>query len=168
MPISQQERRKPGSSIDHGISRSLDHRPFVSIVVAAYNEAPILEINLAKQCDYMHGIQREYRWEILLVNDGSKDETAEIADRAAIVFPEVTAIHHPINMGLCEALKTGFNHCEGDYCVTLDIDLSYAPDHIERLLAKIRETSSHIVLASPYMEGGSVKNVPWLRRALSK
>ena len=38
----------------------------------------------------------------------------------------------------------------------------------ERLLAKIRQTSSHVVIASPYMEGGSVKNVPWFRLLLSK
>jgi len=145
-----------------------DERPLVSIVVAAYNEEDILEINLAKLCDHMHGLERDYRWEIILVNDGSGDGTAEIADRAAAVLPEVTTIHHPINMGLCEALKTGFKHCNGRYCVTIDIDLSYTPDHIERLLAKIRATSSHIVLASPYMEGGSVRNVPWLRRILSK
>ena len=150
------------------ITSQRDERPLVSIVAAAYNEEAILEVNLSKLCDYMHGLERKYRWEVILVNDGSKDATAQIADRAAAVIPEVTTIHHPINMGLCEALKTGFQHCNGSYCVTIDIDLSYTPDHIERLLAKLRETSSHIVLASPYMEGGSVKNVPWLRRILSK
>ena len=159
--ITQGARRRT-TTTEHGT------RPLVSIVVAAYNEAEILEVNLAKLCDHMRGLEGEYRWEILLVNDGSRDETAEIADRTAAVIPEVTTIHHPTNMGLCEALKTGFRNCEGKYCVTLDIDLSYSPDHIERLLAKLRETSSHIVLASPYMEGGSVKNVPWLRRILSK
>ena len=167
MPISQPECRKADSVKDH-VVRGRDHRPLVSIVVAAYNEAAILEVNLAKLCDYMHRLEHSYRWEILLVNDGSKDETAEMAERAALVIPEVTAIHHPLNMGLCEALKTGFKNCNGQYCVTIDIDLSYTPDHIERLLAKIRETNSHIVLASPYMDGGSVKNVPWLRRVLSK
>ena len=145
-----------------------DRRPLVSIVVAAYNEEAILEVNLARLCDYMRGMEQDYRWEILLVNDGSDDATGEIADRAAAVLPEVTAIHHPVNRGLCEALKTGFGSCRGTYCVTLDIDLSYSPDHIERLLSKIRESKSQVVIASPYMPGGSVKNVPWLRRILSK
>ena len=171
MPTSQKERQsRAPSAVETGGHQSHheDARPLVSIVVAAYNEADILEANMAKLCDYMHRLEREYRWEILLVNDGSKDGTAEIADRIAAVIPEVTAIHHPINMGLCEALKTGFRCCNGKYCVTLDIDLSYSPDHVERLLAKIRETRSHVVIASPYMEGGSVENVPRLRRILSK
>ena len=169
MPASQKERR-PRLLIDgdRGVRSGADYRPLVSVVVAAYNEEDILEVNLARLCDYLHGLEAEYRWEVILVNDGSKDATAEMADRAAAVIPEVTTIHHPINMGLCEALKTGFKHCNGKYCVTIDIDLSYTPDHIERLLTKIRETSSHVVIASPYMEGGSVKNVPWLRRILSK
>jgi glycosyltransferase involved in cell wall biosynthesis len=140
----------------------------VSIVLAAYNEEAILERNLVRLCDHLQGLERDYRWEIILVNDGSKDGTAEIADRAAAKIPDLTVIHHPTNMGLCEALKTGFHACKGKYCVTLDIDLSYSPDHIERLLGKIRESSSHVVIASPYMEGGSVKNVPWFRLALSK
>ncbi|MFT4550759.1 MAG: glycosyltransferase involved in cell wall biosynthesis [Pseudoalteromonas tetraodonis] len=169
MSISQKERFKESPAAEAAGTRARsDNRPLVSIVVAAYNEEILLEVNLAKLCDYMAGLEHDYRWEILLVNDGSKDATAEIANRAAAVIPEVTAIHHPINMGLCEALKTGFRNCKGKYCVTLDIDLSYTPDHIERLLNKLRETQSHVVIASPYMEGGSVKNVPWLRRVLSK
>jgi hypothetical protein len=52
--------------------------------------------------------------------------------------------------------------------VTLDADLSYSPEHIGKLLSKIRETRSKVVIASPYMKGGRVSNVPWLRRILSK
>jgi len=168
MAISQREVSRPKQVSAKSSPEVEDNRPLVSIVVAAFNEAEILEVNLAKLCDHMHGLERDYRWEIILVNDGSKDNTAEIADRVASVIHEVTVIHHPINMGLCEALKTGFRSCGGQYCVTLDIDLSYTPDHIERLLSKLRETRSHVVIASPYMEGGSVKNVPWIRRVLSK
>jgi hypothetical protein len=51
--------------------------------------------------------------------------------------------------------------------VTLDLDLSYSPDHIWKLLTKIRETSAKVVVASPYMKEGRVCNVPWLRRVLS-
>ncbi len=46
-------------------------------------------------------------------------------------------------------------------------DLSYAPEHIEALLTKIRETSAKIVIASPYMKGGKISNVPRLRKYLS-
>ncbi|MEM9482783.1 MAG: glycosyltransferase family 2 protein, partial [Cyanobacteria bacterium P01_F01_bin.116] len=57
--------------------------------------------------------------------------------------------------------------CRGDYIVTMDLDLSYSPDHIEKLLTKIRQTGSKVVVASPYMKGGRVSNVPRLRLLLS-
>jgi hypothetical protein len=49
----------------------------------------------------------------------------------------------------------------------MDVDLSYSPDHIERLLDTIIKTRAKIVIASPYMPGGKISNVPWLRRILS-
>lgn len=169
MPTINQEPRRPRTlpAAKRPVPAS-GERPLVSLVLAAFNEEAILESNLARLCEYMRGLECDYRWEIILVNDGSKDGTGAIADRAAAMIPELTVIHHPVNMGLCEALKTGFQACRGKYCVTLDIDLSYSPDHVERLLAKIRESGSHVVIASPYMEGGSVKNVPWFRLVLSR
>jgi hypothetical protein len=50
----------------------------------------------------------------------------------------------------------------------MDLDLSYSPDHIERMLSTIRQTGAQIVMASPYMPGGKTSNVPLLRRVLSK
>jgi glycosyltransferase involved in cell wall biosynthesis len=70
-------------------------------------------------------------------------------------------------MRLAEALKLAFRNCEGDYVVTLDADLSYSVDHIGKLLSKIRGTHAQIVLASPYMRGGSTTAIPFLRRILS-
>jgi hypothetical protein len=49
----------------------------------------------------------------------------------------------------------------------MDVDLSYSPDHIGKMLKKIRETRAKIVIASPYMKGGRVSNVPLLRKILS-
>ena len=65
-------------------------------------------------------------------------------------------------------MKTGFAHCLGDYILTLDLDLSYAPDHIERLPEKIQQTNAKIVVTSPYMKGGKVTDVPWFRLKLSQ
>lgn len=142
--------------------------PFVSIVIPAFNESLILQRNLQIVCSYLDSLRASYRWEIILVNDGSKDDTGWLADR----FVEssdynIVVIHHPVNMGLGQALKTGFDHCLGDYILTLDLDLSYAPEHIERLLQRIQQTRAKVVVTSPYMRGGKVTNVPWLRLKLS-
>lgn len=143
-------------------------KPLVSVVVPAYNEAGILRENLSQLCEYMKSLQKDYRWEIIVVNDGSTDGTGDIADAFARTRDNVRVFHHVTNFGLGQALRTGFNHCQGDYVVTMDLDLSYSPDHIERMLSTIRQTGAQIVMASPYMSGGKSSNVPLLRRVLSK
>jgi glycosyltransferase involved in cell wall biosynthesis len=143
------------------------YRPLVSLIVPAYNEAAIVEKNLAILCDYMTSLEGEYRWEMLVINDGSKDDTGEKAEAFARTRENVRVLHHIVNFGLGQALKLAFNHSRGDYVITVDIDLSYSVAHIERLLTKIKETQAKIVIASPYMKGGKVSNVPWMRKVLS-
>ena len=139
----------------------------LSIVVPAFNEAAVIEDNLATLCAYMASLEGEYRWEIVVVNDGSHDATGVLVDAFAKTRDNVRVLHHSVNFGLGQALKFAFNHCRGEYIVTLDVDLSYAPEHIGRLLTRIRETRAKVVVASPYMEGGRFTNVPWLRRVMS-
>ena len=90
-----------------------------------------------------------------------------LAEAFAKTRDNVRVLHHTVNFGLGQAFKFAFNHCCGDYIVTLDLDLSYGPDHIEKLLNEIRETKAKIVVTSPYMKGGKISHVPWLRRTLS-
>ncbi|MBT9317401.1 glycosyltransferase family 2 protein [Leptothoe spongobia TAU-MAC 1115] len=166
--ISQSPAQWPVDPYQH--ERLSDHsseRPFVSVVVPAYNEAAILEDNLNILCDYLHTIETQYSWEIVLVNDGSRDNTGSLAELAAQQHPGINVVHHRVNQGLGQALKTGFEHCRGQYIVTLDLDLSYAPEHIEQLLQKIQATQAKVVVISPYMPGGKVSNVPWSRLMLS-
>lgn len=139
----------------------------VTIVVPAFNEAAIVERNLARICDYMDKLAPGRRWELLLVNDGSSDPTGTIAERFATSVPNVRVLHHPRNFGVGEAFRYAFRESRGDYVVTLDLDLSYSVDHIGKLLEKAKSTRARIVVASPYAEGGKVTNVPWLRRTLS-
>lgn len=146
---------------------SLDTRPLVSVVLPAFNEAAILEDNLRVVQEYLRTLENDYRFEVLIVNDGSRDATGQIAEAQRTRYPNVRVIHHPVNLGLGAGFKTGFAHSQGDYIVILDIDLSYSPEHIATLLERIRATRAQLVLASPYMSGGRIANVPWLRRTLS-
>jgi glycosyltransferase involved in cell wall biosynthesis len=145
----------------------LCEKPLVSMVLPAYNEAAIIRKNLAEVCEYMQTLEDEYRWELIVVNDGSTDETGELAEEFAKNFTNVHVLHHFVNFHLGQALRYGFSHCRGNYVVTLDIDLSYSPDHVKKLLDTIRNTRAKIVIASPYAKGGKITNVPWLRRIMS-
>ncbi|MDX2245502.1 MAG: glycosyltransferase family 2 protein [Bacteroidia bacterium] len=143
-------------------------RPLVSVITPAYNESAIITKNLSKLCEYMESLADKYRYEIVVVNDGSKDGTAELADNFAKEHHQVIVHHHNVNKNLGGALKTGFEISNGDYVIVMDLDLSYSPDHIERLLAKMEETEADMVIASPYMKGGKNSDVPAFRLLLSK
>lgn len=142
-------------------------KPMISLVLPAYNESAVLQPNLSVLCDYMKSLEPKYAWEMIIINDGSKDDTAEQARQFASTRQNVLVINHPTNFGLGQALRSGFNHARGDYVVTMDMDLSYTPDHIERLVEKMRQTTAKVVIASPYFAGGAVENVPGLRKWLS-
>lgn len=157
----------PGTNGEAAAPGGEPRRPLVSLVVPALNEAAIVQRNLARLCEYMRSLEAEYDWEIIFINDGSRDNTGELAEAFARAQKNIRVFHHITNFGLGQAFKFAFRHCRGDYVVTLDIDLSYDPEHIGRLLRKIRETRAKIVLASPYMNGGRISNVPRLRRILS-
>ncbi len=139
----------------------------ISIVVPAYNEASIVEKHLTIICQHMESLEDHYRWEMIFVNDGSTDDTGELAEAFAKTRNNIHVFHHQVNLRLGQTLRYAFKNCGGDYVVPVDLDLSYSPDHIGILLAKICKTNAKIVVASPYMTGGEVSNVPWLRRTLS-
>jgi glycosyltransferase involved in cell wall biosynthesis len=154
--------------VDEVMGTSRLARPLVSIVLPAYNEAAILRDHVAVLLGYLRTLQGQYRFELIIVNDGSRDETGAIADQIAAEFEGIRVIHHPRNFGLGQALKTGFAQCRGSYVVVLDIDLSYGPDHVGLLLERISKSGARLVLASPYMRGGRVIEVPWLRVVFSR
>jgi len=142
--------------------------PLVSVVVPGYNEEALIEKHLQILWDYLRALEDRYSWELIFVNDGSKDNTGELANRFAETHVNVKVLHHFVNFQLGQALRYAFSNCRGKYIVVMDLDLSYSPDHIERLLDAMQKSQAKIVIASPYMEGGKVSNVPWLRKLLSR
>ena len=142
--------------------------PLITLITPAFNEESIIQKSLTDLCEYMKGLQDRYRWEIVVVNDGSSDKTAQLADEFAADHEEIRVVHHKVNRNLGIAMQTGFRHAKGDYIIVLDLDLSYAPEHIERLMDEIEETDADMVIASPYMKGGKCTAVPKSRLILSK
>ena len=135
-----------------------DALPLLSVVLPAYNEEALLEQNVTSIIDYLESLESEFRWEVIIVNDGSRDATSKIADRLAATHPDVITVHHPRNFGLGQAMSYGFANTAGDYVITLDMDLSYDVEHIGQLARTIRDGGARMVLASPYMEGGNIRN----------
>ncbi|HEX9706184.1 MAG TPA: glycosyltransferase family 2 protein [Steroidobacteraceae bacterium] len=153
---------------DEVMNAELPERPLVSIVLPAFDEAAILRDHVIVLIEYLRTLDDRFQFEIIIVNDGSRDETGAIAEELAREFAEIRVFHHPRNFGLGQALKTGFAQFRGRYVIVLDIDLSYGPDHVRLLLDRITRTAARMVLASPYMRGGRVLNVPWMRVLFSR
>lgn len=143
-------------------------RPSVSVIVPAYNEERVLTENLTLLYVYLSTLDDLYRWELVVVDDGSADRTGDLADEFARTHDRVRVLHHRINFNLGQALRYAFNSTRADYVVVIDCDLSYEPEHIGRMLYAIQDSRARVVIASPYAKGGRTTNIPFVRRVLSR
>ena len=143
-------------------------KPSVSVIIPAFNESSIILDTLQTLVAYMHTLEDRFRWELVVVDDGSTDGTGYLAQQMANRDPRIRVLRHRVNFMLGQALRTAFNSCTTDYLVVIDCDLSYSADHIGRLLETIEETQARVVIASPYMPGGRTTAVPLLRNLASR
>ncbi|MCK4777306.1 MAG: glycosyltransferase family 2 protein [Actinomycetia bacterium] len=131
-----------------------------------YNE----EENVISTIEKIAGALQVYpEWELLIIDDGSSDNTKELAEKEAEKNSSVKVISYSPNQGRGKAPRVGFKNAAGDIIVTTDADLSYSPEHIIKMVEALQKDSSlDIVIGSPYKKGGKVKNVPLFRLLLSK
>jgi dolichol-phosphate mannosyltransferase len=107
-------------------------RGLVSIVLPVYNEAENLPLLWAELEPVL--AQLPVAVEVLIVDDGSTDESAAIARDLARANPPVRLVRLAVNAGLTAALLAGFAAARGDWIVTMDSDLQYDPADIPALL----------------------------------
>jgi glycosyltransferase involved in cell wall biosynthesis len=122
----------------------------LSVVVPIYNEAAALPTLLGELVPYC----RTRNWELILVNDGSKDETATLL-KTYEGQPGVTIMHHKVNRGYGGALKTGLIQASTPYVVTIDADGQHALSDIDALLKFTYENDSDLVVGSRSKSGHS-------------
>lgn len=111
--------------------------PVVSVVIPLHNEAATLRELYARVRGTME--KREESWELVLVNDGSTDETPGMLDSLHEEDRRVVVVHLRRNFGQTPALEAGFDHALGQYVVAMDGDLQHAPEEIPNFLDKIYE-----------------------------
>lgn len=90
------------------------NRPSLTIVVPAFNEGPNIEPVVREIMQTLERDRTIPSYEIVLVNDGSSDETRAVIDRLARQWPNVSAHHHDVNRGFGAALRTGFTNSRGE------------------------------------------------------
>ncbi len=117
--------------------------PRVSVVIPVYNEEEVLPALFARLYPALDALAVPY--EILFVNDGSRDRSAALLREQFQQRPDVTrVILFSGNFGQHMAIMAGFEHCRGERIVTLDADLQNPPEEIARLLAKMDEGHDYV------------------------
>jgi poly-beta-1,6 N-acetyl-D-glucosamine synthase len=130
--------------VDLGSTPLLMARPAVSVIVPCYNEAAVLENCVASILSTFYADV-----EVIVVEDGSTDNTFDIAVRLADSDPRVRAIHKA-NAGKASALNTGIAHAHGEIIITMDADTAFRPNTISYLVGPFADPSVGAV-------GGNVK-----------
>jgi dolichol-phosphate mannosyltransferase len=107
-----------------------------------------------------------HTWELIVVDDGSPDGTADLAESYADKHP-VRVIRRPGKAGLASAVLAGFAQARGDVLVVMDADLSHPPEAVPRLVAAIGE-GADLAVGSRYVSGGGTEDWPLKRRVVSR
>ena len=138
----------------------------LSVVIPMYNEAGRFPKVAAQLVAYLQA--QSYRYEVVLVSDGSADATVAVAQAALGSLPVVRAIEYQLNQGKGYALRQGMTAARGDYVLFTDADLSTPPqelDHFWRWL----DGGYDVVIGSRKMKGAQLdRRQPWLRETMGK
>jgi glycosyltransferase involved in cell wall biosynthesis len=139
----------------------------VSVVCPFYNEAGILEDAVRALLSQLQLLPHD--WELIIVNDGSTDDSEAIARGVAASNPRLRVLGYRPNRGRGHALRVGIAAARGDIIVTTEIDLSWGDTIVHELVAEIhRYPDTDMVVASPHLAGGGYRNVPFKRVMLSR
>ena len=143
-------------------------RTRVIVVLPAYNEAGSLGLLLQRLDQSMHEDDIEY--EIVVVDDGSTDETARIAGEYAQYVP-VRLERHETNRGLGVTIRDGLKTAvsittDEDIIVVMDADNTHTPGLIRNMIRVVRE-GADVVIASRYRPGSYIRGLPFQRKLLS-
>jgi hyaluronan synthase len=118
--------------------------PTLTVVIPAYNEGAMVEKSILSsvEADYPEG-----KKEVIVVDDGSDDDTWAYIQRAKARYPEVVAIRLERNMGKRHALAVGFEKARGEFIVTMDSDSVIERDGLRALVAPFEDATIGAVTA---------------------
>ena len=141
----------------------------VYVLLPAYNEEKALEKLIEKFDDQFGQLQLSYK--ILVLDDGSTDNTSQVAKNLSAQYP-VELLVHSVNKGLGHTLIDGFTHiakvaAPDDILVTMDCDDTHDPKYMPAAFQKIREGYDFVIL-SRYQKGGGERGLSFARIVLSR
>jgi glycosyltransferase involved in cell wall biosynthesis len=123
--------------------------PHLSIVIPAYNESARIEATLDRVLSCV--AEREWDAEVLVVDDGSKDDTVAIVERWMSVHPRLHLLRNPGNRGKGYSVRNGLLQAAGDIVMFTDADLSSPMEEAERLMEAIAD-GADVAIGSRWMD----------------
>lgn len=135
--------------------------PQFSLVIPLHNEAGNLLPLLEETVRVLTGLSAAY--EIILVNDGSSDATADEIAIAVSRWPECRALHHPRNLGQAVALLAGLREAKGQIILTMDGDGQNDPRDFPALITPVLTGGYHVMCG-----WRTSRHDPWVRRQMSR
>ncbi len=138
----------------------------LTVSIACYNEAENIQRFEKELLPVLKSLRMPF--EVLLIDDGSKDNTLEVAEKLAKKHKEFRVIKHPRNLGLGAGIKTGIREAKGNLLILLDADLTFHPNQIPLLFERFNKGDVDCVIGSHFQEGGKLEKVPLYRIILSK
>ena len=118
------------AQLHHGRPVSAERERLLSIIVPVFNEERTIAELLGRLAELEIPVQ------VVVVNDGSTDGTAEVLRQ--LLFPRMTVVHHRVNLGKGAAIRTALPYCRGMAVAIQDADLEYEPSDLPRLFALLR------------------------------
>jgi dolichyl-phosphate beta-glucosyltransferase len=143
-----------------------ERMPQVSIIIPAFNEERRLEKTLARVAEWMD--QTGLSYEVLVVDDGSRDGTHAIAEKFARERPQFFALALAENRGKGAAIRAGFEKSRGEIVLFSDADLSTPIEELERLHIALQNGADFVIASRGLKESNLEVRQQWFRERMGK
>ena len=138
----------------------------VSLVIPMYNESSIIEGAIKTFSEYLKSKYED--WELIFVDDGSKDGCGDAVRKASEKEPRIRLEGYPDNRGKGCAVRTGMLAANGDIVVFTDCDNAYGEDAVGRMIDMFSESKADIIIGSRNLSKDGYKDYTFIRKLASK
>jgi glycosyltransferase involved in cell wall biosynthesis len=139
---------------------------FLSIIIPAFNEEKRIPMALVPTIDFLK--KQSFTSEIIVVSDGSQDQTKVVAESFKNIFQNLSVIEYSPNRGKGYAVKTGMLNARGKYRLFMDADYAVPIEHVDKFLMMIDKDFDIVIGSRAVKQAYIEKHQPFFREFLAK
>jgi glycosyltransferase involved in cell wall biosynthesis len=138
-----------------------DLKASVTVLLPVYNAQERLSGAVGRILDVLPELVD--RFDVLIVDDGSTDDTIDVARQLAVQFPQVAAVRHPVRLGLTESVQTGLDHTDGEIVIVGDEQHGVDPEDLRKLWPLRGERG----LVMAHLPPAGARPTPWFEKLMT-